>query len=249
MKTILACAVAAIMGLTGTAVAQTTDEISRRQALGHYRTGLELMFAERYAEAEREFSAAIALDPLLTLAHYGLGQSFMAQKRFTSAIYAFIGCRDAYGALAALYQRDVMASERRLDDERQELRDSVQRVRSGQIKGAGPAMLHQLEKRLDELETMRRSRGRERLQTPAEVSLALGSAYFRNNQPRDAEREWLAAVSVNPRLGEAHNNLAVVYMLSGRKKEAEEAVKAAERARFRVNPQLKEDIRQLAGGR
>lgn len=247
MKTLRAVAFGVLVAMTGTSVAQTTNELSRRQALERYRAGQQLMFAERYPEAEREFSAAIELDPLLTLAHYGLGQSFMAQKRFTSAIDAFVGCRDAYGTLAALYQSDVMASERRLDDERQELRDSVQRVRSGQIKGAGPALLQQLEKRLEELETMRRSRGRDRLQTPAEVSLALGSAYYRNSQPLDAEREWLEAVSVNPRLGEAHNNLAALYAMTGRKQDAEQAVRAAERTGFRVHPQLKEDIRQLAG--
>lgn len=92
---------------------------------------------------------------------------------------------------------------------------------------------------------MRRGRGADRQQTPAEVSLALGSAYYRNNQPQDAEREWVAATTANPRLGEAHNNLAVIYMMSGRKKEAEEAVKAAERARFRVPPQLKADIAKM----
>jgi Flp pilus assembly protein TadD len=52
-------------------------------------------------------------------------------------------------------------------------------------------------------------------------------------------------VAVNPRLGEAHNNLAVLHMLRGQKAEAEEAVKAAERAGYRVNPGLKADIRKI----
>ena len=46
-----------------------------------------------------------------------------------------------------------------------------------------------------------------------------------------------------PSLGEAHNNLAVVYMLTGRIREAEAAVEKAEAAGFRVNPQLKKDIK------
>ena len=52
-------------------------------------------------------------------------------------------------------------------------------------------------------------------------------------------------MDVNSRLGEAHNNLAVLYMQTGRKKEAEEAIRAAERARFRVHPQLKADIAKM----
>jgi Flp pilus assembly protein TadD len=78
---------------------------------------------------------------------------------------------------------------------------------------------------------------------PGEVSLALGSAYFRNGQLEDAEREWKVAIGTNSSLGEAHNNLAVVYMMSGRFDEAEGSIAAAERAGFRVNPQFKQDLK------
>jgi tetratricopeptide (TPR) repeat protein len=247
MKTLAVLSVAILLS-AGPSFAQTGpsgDEISRRQALQHYRAGQEFLASEQYEQAAAAFTSAIELDSLLTLAHYGLGQSYMALKRYPAAVQAFTGCRDAYARLATLRQSDTIASERRMDDEMRELRESVSRVRSDQIKGAGQAMLQQLENRLEELETMRRSRGSDRYQIPAEVLLALGSAHYRNSQAQDAEREWRAAVSVNARLGEAHNNLAVLYLMTGRKKDAEEAVKAAERARFRVHPQLKEDIRKM----
>ena len=244
MKSVMALA-ALVLSCAGAAAAQTTDEISRRQALERYRAGQELLVAERYEQAASEFRAAIELDPMLTLAHYGLGQSHMGLKRYASAVQAFAACRDAYARLAIMRQSDMLSVERRLDEELRELRESLARVRSGQIKNTGPALEQQLEKRIDELETMRKGRGTDRFHVPAEVSLALGSAYYRNNQPKDAEREWLAAVSVNPRLGEAHNNLAVLYLTTGRKREAEQAVRAAERARFRVHPQLKADINRM----
>jgi Flp pilus assembly protein TadD len=59
----------------------------------------------------------------------------------------------------------------------------------------------------------------------------------------DAEREYKAAVTSDGRLGEAHSNLAVVYLEQGRIADAERSVAAAEKAGFRVNPQLKDDIR------
>lgn len=234
-----------VLSIASVARGQVADELARRQALERYRAGQELLTAERYEQAAVEFTAAVELDPLLALAHYGLGQAHMGLKRYASAVQAFTGARGAYERMATLRQSDMMAAQRRLDDEMRELRDSLARVRSNQIKNAGPALEQQLERRLEELETMRKGRGTERFQAPAEVSLALGSAYYRNNQAPDAEREWRAAVEANPRLGEAHNNLAVIYMMTGRKKEAEDAVKAAERARFRVHPQLKEDIRKM----
>lgn len=55
---------------------------------------------------------------------------------------------------------------------------------------------------------------------------------------------YKAALAVDPKFGEAHSNLAVVYLMSGRYEQAEEEVQAAEKAGFRVNPNLKDDIRK-----
>ena len=248
MKRVAAVAITFVVSISGSASGQVVDDITRRQATERYRAGQELMVAERYEQAAAEFSAAIQLDPLLTLAHYGLGQANMALKRYVSAVQAFVGCRDAYSKLGALRQTNAMDSDRRLDDEIRELEDSLNSVRSGKIKGQqeNSALALGIEKRLDDLKRMRQDRGRgERSPVPAEVSLALGSAHYRNGQAPDAEREWLEAVRVNARLGEAHNNLAALYLQTGRKKEAQDAVQAAERARFRVHPQLKADIQKM----
>jgi Flp pilus assembly protein TadD len=59
----------------------------------------------------------------------------------------------------------------------------------------------------------------------------------------DAERAYKATVEVDPKSGEAHNNLAVVYLTTGRIEDAERAVQAAEKAGFKVNQGLKDDIR------
>lgn len=225
---------------------ELADEFSRREALQHYRSGQEFLSAEQFEKAAEAFQKAIKSDPLLALAHYGLGQSYMALKRYASAIVAFRGARTAYERLAGLAQRNQEAVERQRREEIRELRESIRLVESGRIKTATSDRSHQilkLESRIRDLERMQQ-RDVENFQPPAEVSLALGSAYFRNGDLTDAEREWKAAVAVNERLGEAHNNLAVVFMMTRRKKEAEDAVRAAERSGFRVHPQLKEDIRR-----
>ena len=87
-------------------------------------------------------------------------------------------------------------------------------------------MTIRLESRLQQLETERR-RGIHGIETPAEFSLALGSAYFRAGQLEDAEREYREAIKASPKMGEAHNNLAVVCMMTGRHELAEAEIKAA----------------------
>jgi tetratricopeptide (TPR) repeat protein len=202
------------------------------------------MSAEQFEKAADEYQKAIDKDKLLTLAHYGLGQANMSLKRFASAIQAFTSCREAFRMLHQLQERDRVMVERQRDDEIRELRDSVRRIRSGQIK-LSQSIGDQIENRIQDLERQRTSMG-SAFQAPPEVSLALGSAYFRNGGMQDAEREWKAAVAVNPKLGEAHNNLAALYAMTGRKSDAEASVKAAEKAGYRVNPRLKEDIRKMS---
>ena len=229
-----------------TAAQQLSDERTRREALVYYRAGQELMSAERFEQAAEQFQKAIDKDPLLTLAHYGLGQAYMALRRYASAVMAFRNCRDAYRMLAGLAHSNNVSVNQQREDEIRELKESIRLFESGKVKsgrGVIPEVVR-LEARVRELESMRQ-RNVDPMKPPAEVSLALGSAHFRNGQLEDAEREWKVAVDVNPKLGEAHNNLAALYAMTGRKKEAEAAIREAEKAGYRVNPQLKEDVRRM----
>ena len=234
------------------AAAQLVDDAHRQQALQRYRAGQELLYSEQFEKAEQEFAAAIQLDPLLTLAHYGRGQAFMALKRYSSAIQAFTKCREAYQTLFGMRQSDVVSMDRRADQEIRELQDTISALQTGRVKGMGgsagtvDSRVAQLEARIRDLRQLRQV-GTGRFEPPAEVSLALGSAYYRSGSAADAEREWSAAIAANPKLGEAHNNLAVLYLQTGRANEAEEAIKNAKKAGFRVNPQLEKDIKKAKG--
>jgi tetratricopeptide (TPR) repeat protein len=232
-----------LLAFTSPASAQFASDQARREALEHYRAGQELMSDEQFEKAAAEYTRAIEKDRMLTLGHYGLGQAHMAMRRFASAIQAFTECRETFRTLHRLQEKDRVLVERQREDEIRELRDSIRRIRSGQMKMSG-LVADKLEARIQDLERQRSTVGGT-FQPPAEVSLALGSAHFRNQSLEDAEREWKQAVAVNPKLGEAHNNLAALYAMTGRKAEAEAAVKAAERAGFRVNPNLKADIRRM----
>jgi tetratricopeptide (TPR) repeat protein len=91
-----------------------------------------------------------------------------------------------------------------------------------------------------------RNRMNIRFEVPAAVLLALGSAHFHQGQVAQAEHYWTQAVKVEPKLGEAWNNLAVIYARSNRRREADKAVIKAESAGYRVNPQLKAEIAGLS---
>jgi tetratricopeptide (TPR) repeat protein len=213
--------------------AQFATDQQRRDAWRHYRAGQELMTTEQFAKAAEAFGRAIEQDRLLALAHYAQGQAFMALRRFPSAVRAFTACGAAFHALHDLAESHRHTAERRRQEEIRELRELARRVTEGRAV--------QLEARMAELE-QRQSGAGTAFAPPAFLSLALGSAHFRSGDLTEAERHWKAAISADPRFGEAHNNLAALYVMTNRRREAEEAVHAAEEAGFRVNPQLKVDI-------
>ncbi len=76
---------------------------------------------------------------------------------------------------------------------------------------------------------------------PAFVTLSLGSAFFRTERFAEAEKAYRAALRVDDRLGAAHNNLPVIYLMQERFVEANEHLLAAEQVGFFVNPDLKQD--------
>lgn len=220
-------------------------------ALRHYRAGVELMNGETWEEAAAEFTKAAALDPMMVLAHYNLGQCRMAQQRYVEAVAAYKRCKEAYEQRSFLSDKEREALERDRRDEINELRDSLARVNTLKMRGDRDAGQQHVRMRLEErirvLESMQ-MKGAEHNPVPAEIPLALGSAYFRQKKLEDAEREYKEAVRLDKRLGAAHNNLAVIYMLTGRLDEAEAEAKLAEKHGFKLNPQFKKDLKNAREG-
>jgi tetratricopeptide (TPR) repeat protein len=234
---------AILVVFTGAVVSsqKIADDVSHRDALVHFRAGQELMSAEQFGRAAEEFVQAIDRDPLLSLAHYQLGQANMNLRRFTNAIKAYMDCIEAERQLFSLRQTNKFEVDKQREDEIRELRSILD-----QGKGRAPTLLG-LEQRLHDLETQRSAvAAGAPFQPPAQVLLALGSAYFRNGDRDAAEAQWRAAIDANSKLGEAHNNIAVIYMQTGRFDQALAELSLAEKDGFKVNPQFKADLKERA---
>ena len=189
------------------AQAQLADQPSRRQAIELFRAGQAFMSAEQFERAVDAFTKAIDKDRLLSIAHYGIGQANMNLRRYDKAIKAYMDCVEAMRTLHGLQQTNRFEVDRQREDEIRELKEVLDRAAKG---GRAPTLLA-LEQRLRDLENQRSSAGGA-FRPSAEVLLALGSAYFRNGDRDAAEAMWKASLDANPKYGEAHNNIAVIYM-------------------------------------
>ena len=240
-------AVAMLVLVAGPASGQKSEpeeEQRHRQALDHYRKGQDAMVSERPEQAVQEFKAAIQLDPLLALAYFRLGQVHMSLKDYALAERDFLGCRDAYEKVASLQFTNREELERRREEEIDQLQNYLGLLQSGQIKNSNPSVPMQVQQQIDGLQRNRRKGAPGTTAIPAEVSVSLGSAYFRQGKLAEAEKEWKTAEDANPKLGEPHNNLAALYLMTSRLDDAEKEVKLAEKAGYPVHPRLKDDIKK-----
>ena len=242
------CAVFALAPYRGHAA----DDREYKEAVKHVRKGQEYLTTERFDEAEKEFLEAISLDPLIVGGPYGLGQTYMAKKQYPDAVEAYVAAEKAFHEQQAEALTDRLAYQKKLDDQIKALRDDNNTARR-QVSGPGAeGMQRAISRNEEQIRTLEGLKNRDVNQpqpTPHWLSLALGSAYFRNQDLANAQKSWRAAVEVKPDLGEAHLNLAVVCMLTGRLDEAEEEVALAEKAGLKVPQGLKDDIaKRKAGG-
>jgi len=246
-----------MLALAATLSAQSTKNVSAdaQQANKHYAQGWSAMKAQSWDDAAREFQDAIDTSPTFALAYYSLGRAEMGRKNFAKAIQAYTKCRDLYTVPSGQQFSSQMANRQRLNDQIFEYQNAINQAQT-QATGKGSSQsqslyVRELQARIQRLEQTRDRNlndALEDVQVPYFVPMALGAAYFRSGQFEDAEREYKAALAANQASGETHNNLAVLYLTTGRFDEAESEVRAAEKVGFRVNEELKGEIRRKRSG-
>ena len=230
--------------MTVSGVASAQPNLARDRASAPYRLGFEHMRAEAYDKATEAFQDAIDIDPTFELAHYMLGRTRMYAKDYARALAAFIRAHELYINEGGRYFSNVLEAQRHLKEKTREIDEYIRQL---QLRTQTREIMEQIRqlneyKRRMQEAVQRGSDASVRTPAPAFVSLSLGSAYFRVGNLAEAEKAYKETIAVDPKAGEAFNNLAVVYLETGRAEEAEKALKAAEKTGFKVHPQLKAAI-------
>jgi Tfp pilus assembly protein PilF len=221
--------------------APAEETVEQRQAMAHYQKGEERLRDEKWEQAAVEFKKAVDLRPGFVLAHYGLGQANMGLRRYPEAVEAFTSSREAFFKLASLKADDRM----RALDVSQRMQDEVRNLTGVDARRSASGGINQRLNVLRDLEQLKRREDGDS-EPPAEISLALAGAWFRQGKLEEAERENRNAIRARPDYGQAHSNLAVICLMTGRVPEARAELDKAEKAGFAVNPKLKEELERRA---
>lgn len=230
-----------VLALALVPAAPADETVEQHQAMAHYQKGEERLRDEKWEQAAVEFKKAVALRPAFVLAQYGLGQAQMGLKRYPEAVLAFTASRDAFFKLASLKAGDRL----RALDVSQRMQDEVKNLSGVDARGRGSGGVNQRLNVLRDLEQLKRREDGDP-EPPAEISLALAGAWFRQGKLEEAERENRNAIQAKSDYGQAHSNLAVICLMTGRVPEARAELEKAEKAGFAVNPNLKAELERRA---
>jgi tetratricopeptide (TPR) repeat protein len=217
---------------------------NRERARAHYMAGWEHMQSEAYEKAAAEFQLATDFDEKFALAWYGLGRANLTLRRYRQAVLNLTTCRDLFSANASKKFNNQMDANRQRQDRLLELQD----LRNQYTKGPQSNQTNDMVRLIDN--SIRNTTiAFDRNQNvefdnpiPPFVSLSLGSALFRVEQFDKAERAYRDALKADDSLGAAHNNLAVIYLMKKRFDDAFAELRAAEKAGFTVDPELKDAV-------
>lgn len=222
----------------------------RDRANRPYEEGLAQLREEAFDAAAKSFEAAVAIDATFDMAYYMLGRTHLARKQYAAAVFALERCRslhqaDATRSFANKQEGQRLRRERiaELDQLINDTQAAASRPENATRRSSMLEQVRQFQERKRQIQDLDRSDDLSPARAvPAFVSLSLGSAYFRSGRLADAESAYLAALGADPKVAEAHNNLAVVYLETGRIDDAQRSIDAAERLGFRVQPALKEEV-------
>ena len=230
--------------------ARPTMTVDVRRAKQHDGDGWKALEEGHADRALAEFQAALQINPEYADALHGLGKASMALQRYPDAVSALERCRLSYlhGGTEDAERRLIETSARQAQLQTLKQRLAQAQLNADQSIGSNNAIAV-LRQQIRDLEGVRDPGPMvaEEGSVPAFLSLELGSAYFRVNRLPEAERMFRDAIAAQPAFGEAHSNLALVCLLTNRAAEAEEHIRIAEEAKFKVNPELKRRVREALG--
>ena len=240
--------VIAFVTLVAASPALAQNPADRSRAATQNRLGWDYMRTESWDKAAAAFQAASEIDPTFEVPYYGLGRADMALKQYVAAIAALSKCRELYQAQVGRQFANAQEAQRYRQDRITEIDEQIRQVNSMPPSIQQQDQLRQLgNHRRDIQDAITKGVNVNMNATvPPWVSLSLGSAYFRAGKIADAEREYKATIAADNKSGEAHTNLAVVYLETGRFSDALNEINAAKKTGFKVNPELEKTIRDRA---
>lgn len=228
------------------------DSLQFKAAKQLFQKGQQLFLKKNFKKAEKSFLECLKKFPKFSRADYYLSQIYYDRSDYANALSHIRNAKENYAFTADL---DVATQLEYLDMLREQKRNlenellDMKQMASGTAKGPGQrseldAKIASHENSIKKIDDRLKTPLVEAKGTPAEYYYVHGNILFKLKNYKEALAQYLKTVEINPRHGSANNNLANLYYMGKRYKQALYYLTKAEGCGFDVNPKFKEAIQQ-----
>ena len=260
-----------ILGLLGTAVlllplfAQKDFNMDEQRLIERFRRAnpLYLDGARQFAKgnldkAEKKLLEALKIMPEHADACYVMAQVHLKRKAFPEALAAIAAAEKNYLANTRLHTFTYQDYLDKLRDQKQGLEDRRTQVQEAltrwPISTSNPDPLrdrlenelHTLTQNISTIDSRLCSPIPPTFEVPADYYYIHGNVLFQMGSALEATGQYHEAIRLDPRHGNAFNNLALVLFSMGKYREALDFLQQAEAAGVKVNPDFKKAVEARA---
>lgn len=244
------------VGLAGSALGQRQlgpgSELARqyREALPHYDKAVKAFSRNDHEAARRELDKAIAAMPQYSYAHLLMAKTWYLSRRYDEALPAIERAETAWREFAGIAAdaksekgEALLRRRRALQDQINTLQEDFRQALRQDQRDRLQNYIITLQHQIDEIDRDQVSQTpTETAALPSEYSFVHGNILLRMNRLIDAEPQYLRAIEVNPKYGEAFNNLASLYFQAGRLEEARSVLAQARGRGLPINLDLERAV-------
>ena len=210
------------------------------------------LLKENYAKAEKGLRKCLEIMPQHVNSHFYLSQLLYRKGELEAALSHIEQAKTYYQSAARMIVSIQKLNSHRIREQRKVLReliDSYQGYEANDGACAITPILHEARDKMIDLDGKEPSARQLALleQVPAEYFYIHGNILFKLGRYREAGAQYLEAVRINPRHGKAYNNLANLYYMAKKYKQALYYLNLAEQKGIPINHGLKQAVVRAVG--
>ncbi len=234
--------------------------IAYKRAQPAFMKGQQLLSKGKLEKAAAKMREALEIMPEHADAHYLLGEILYRQGDFAGAAGEAQTAETNFRLISSLETIVQQIRLGRMKERRQELKDSLPPLEESlsqlrNQKGENAfvevyrveAQISGIRNQINQIDAQMAKPFAEGLGEPAEYHLLHGNARFKLRDFDRALEQYRLAVEINPRCGDAWNNLANIHFIRREHAAALECLEKAESSGARINPEFKAALLKALG--
>ncbi len=222
---------------------------------GDLNKGIDAFKKEKYDKAGQSFVKVLERLPEHSEAAYFLAQVYYKQGNLEKGLEMIQTAEDNFAVIGRILYRRQLSRTDQLSAQTQQVRQEITQLEAELTQAKSDSQRSAIQQRINQLRAslstpemvQQRQDQLETLTVPGDYYYIHGNILFKMNKYQEAMDQYLKAIELEPRHGNAYNNIANLYFMSQQYGKALEYLEKAEANGAKVNAEFKKAVLKALG--